>query len=329
MLETIVVPLDGSALAARALPYARALAGRAHGTLVLVRALPGQDADAAQAEAKLGRAAEPLRAEGLTVEADISYDPPVQAINEAVRSRGAGLIVMSTHGRSGLGRWLYGSVADQVLRQAAAPVLLIPPGCPDAWPQGRPLRLLVTLDGSTLAEQALPPAREVARAVGASEVALLRVVEPPNYSAYGAAEAYAYLPVDIEAELAEAGDYLRQLAGTLEGGAAHLELLTAQGRPAASIVETARERGSDLIAMATHGRGGLARLVLGSVATEVLQTARVPLLLCPPAGVREEAPTPASSTMLALSPSEVAVLRRALANLPGDDAARALLARLG
>jgi nucleotide-binding universal stress UspA family protein len=189
MLRTILVPQDGSVLAEQAIPYAVRLARSTGATIVLVRAtaaspLPGADAGVteraaiARAEAELGAIADRLRDDGLTVNTHVFYDAADTAILTAARQEDADLIVMSTHGRSGLNRWVYGSVADAVMRAAPVPVLLVPATCTTTWAAERPLRLLVPLDGSAIAEAALGPVGELATALGA-ELLLTQVVELP------------------------------------------------------------------------------------------------------------------------------------------------------
>ena len=149
-LDRILVPLDGSTLAEGALGQAVELARQGGGTLVLLRAaeartFPSADPTEAQvavvseAQTYLEGVAERLRAEGLAkVEASVWYGPPAHVIAEAARMRRADLIVMSTHGRSGVGRLILGSVAESVLRGTTVPILLLrAPGAPLAAPAGR------------------------------------------------------------------------------------------------------------------------------------------------------------------------------------------------
>ncbi|MBI3976961.1 MAG: universal stress protein [Chloroflexi bacterium] len=295
MFATILVPLDGSSLAERALPYAVPLARAMGGHLVLVRAVaahtfPGTDPTEAQvaltqqAESDLTAVAERVRADGVEAESVVYYDDPVSAILDAARRREAKLIVMSTHGRSGLGRWIYGSVADQVLRRAEAPVLLMPATADRRW-SGGARRILVPLDGSDLAEEALILAAELARGL-AAELYLLQVVEPPT-SAY--AEGYAFTEFDPEPELVGARRYLEGCAVGLRAAGRNVTVQSVLGQPAQAVATIAREQSADLIVMATHGRGGLARLVMGSVATGILQRSTVPLLLVRPAALHRSA----------------------------------------
>src|SRR5579884_3180560 len=332
MLSTILVPLDGSPFAERALPYATTLARAAHARLLLLRAvlahpLPGTDPALAQltavqhAEAALAAVAERLRRDGLAVDTAGYYDEAATAIADAAHYRHADLIVMSTHGRTGLGRWLYGSVADRVLRRAEVPVLLIPATCERVWAGAGALRT----------------GREMV-------LLLVQVVEPP-----APMMANGSLAFDPEAELAAAEQYLKQVADRLRGQVQAVEIHTAVGEPAACIAQAARAHQADVIAMATHGRSGLARLVLGSVATGVLARASTPLLLVRPVAVREAArvtpPAAAAgpAVTVTLRPDELALVEEGLEELlrsaereagarirgaPGAAAVSDLLARL-
>jgi nucleotide-binding universal stress UspA family protein len=305
MLQTILVPLDGSPLAERALPYATTLARRSGSRVVLVEAvqahpLPGADPGDAQAELT-GRAEENLRgtasrlaADGVTAEPHVYDDDPVHAILDLAERQCADLIVMATHGRGGFGRMLYGSVADQVLRHATIPVLLVPSIVDHAWPTDRPLRLLVPLDGSKLAEESLQSVELLAEAFEARPT-LLRVVEPPTYPLYG--DGYAYVPFDEDTELADARQYLNDQVGRLCQRGRQAEVSVAVGPPARIIAETARARGADVIVMSTHGHSGLSRLILGSVATSILRQTTVPLLLARPSALRQHDPHYADQTV--------------------------------
>jgi nucleotide-binding universal stress UspA family protein len=297
MMRTILLPLDGSSLSERALPYATSLARRSGARIILLRAAQAHtllDVDASdaqlgvisRAEHDLDMTAAGLRDAGVDAEPHVYYDEPVSAILDAARRQHVDLIVMSTHGRSGLGRMLYGSVADDILRHADVPVLLIPPTIDHAWPTDRPLTILVPLDGSALAEDALAGARLLAEPLGA-RLHLLRVVEPPPYPLYG--DGYVYVPVDEQTERQNARQYLAQLAERVVGSSTAVEIEVCGGQPATIVPKVAAACQADVIAMATHGRSGLARLVLGSIATGALQRTHVPLLLTRPAALGQEA----------------------------------------
>jgi nucleotide-binding universal stress UspA family protein len=320
VIATILIPLDGSELARAALPYGVALAKAAGARLVLFRAvsvlpMPGLDNWAAQkkaeaeAERELEAEAARLREDGLAADARVGGGDAAWAIRHAVQDVAADLVVMSTHGRGGIGRWFYGSVAEQTLRLSPVPVVLVPPAC--AWaraPRGGRMRVLVPLDGSELAESALRPAHRIATTLGA-ELVLVRVVEPRPADSVTLtgdwpvpAETTPVWPVPaettaVEERLAAARDYLEESAARV--GVADLVALRVveQGDPAHQILETARSVAAALIVMATHGRTGLTRLVMGSVASAVVQRAVTPVVLVPPGGVAlGEAPARAATT---------------------------------
>jgi nucleotide-binding universal stress UspA family protein len=293
MMKTILLPLDGSPLAGRALTYAAVLARRCAAKVVLVEAvqahtLPGADPSEAQlevtsgAEEYLRTASGRLDADGIVNEPHIYYDDPVHAILDAATRQRADLIVMSTHGRGGLSRMLYGSVADQILRRATIPILLVPSIVDHAWPADGPLSLLVPLDGSELATEALHSAELLTEAFGA-RLTLLRVVQPVPYPLYG--DGYSYVPYDEDADVAEAQRYLAGQAATLAQGGVRVGTNVVVGEPARVIGEIAREQDVDVVVLATHGHGGLSRLILGSVATATLRHTTAPLLLVPPAAI--------------------------------------------
>ena len=330
MSKQILLPLDGSRLSERALPYARALARRADARIMLVRAahahtVPGADPSKAQievtsrAEHETQAVADRLIADGIKSEARIYYDDPVHTILDAAHRHHANLIVMSTHGRSGLGRVVYGSVADDVLRHTETPVLLIPPAIDHSWPEQEPLSVLVPLDGSALAEEALGSAELLAEMFGA-RLHVLRVVESPGYPLYG--DGYVYVPFDEDAELISAKQYLQDQVERLRAAGLEASAQVAVGNPTALIGAVARDRKVDVVAMATHGRGGLARMVMGSVATSTLQRAHTPLLLTRPTALGRPAARPkagvaqqSAGATLTLTQPEVSLMRQAIQSL--------------
>jgi nucleotide-binding universal stress UspA family protein len=309
--RTILVPLDESPLGERALPYAVTLARRSGARLVLL-AVPVTSVELRD-DPQTGRptfvdlAAQYLAGvaarvgEGVAAETvQLRGDPGAEIVAESGR-RGVDLIAMATHGRSGLGRWLFGSVAEHVVRHAPVPVLLVPAtaetpterGGPAAAPGRREPRVLVALDGSEHALAALDAAGELAAALEAT-LCLLRVVVPPTTGAGRVAGVEAgwwglRAPEAIHdetAELAAARDHLESAAAGLRSRGHTVQVAVERGPAAATIVDVAREQAVAAIALATHGRGGLARLVMGSVAYETARRATVPLLLVRPAALR-------------------------------------------
>jgi nucleotide-binding universal stress UspA family protein len=283
----IVLPLDGSALAETMLPIAAAWAKAGDAEIVLLRAAaPDRPSAAAPGDTLLETpeewylldVADRLQRCGVAdVRITVAFDAPASAIVEAARREEADLIAMATHGRTGLGRALLGSVAETVVRAAGVPVLLIR-GRTD-W-HVRPIsRILVALDGTERAEAILPIAARLARSQGAN-LLLLRVIEPPGLNEAG---------IDPQALTTFRQDYadryVAKIADSLAATGVRARGIVRRGRAPETIADVAVLEGASLIAMSTRARRGVKRLVLGSVAADVLAIASVPLLLAAAPGV--------------------------------------------
>jgi nucleotide-binding universal stress UspA family protein len=311
---SILVPLDGSPLAEQALPLASHIAQRAGSKLRLVLAhrLPSAPIDPAAAKlfvsielatrkserAYLRGIQAKLREGGMRLSSAVTLTGAAgPALAQYVRELGIDLVVMATHGRGGIRRAWLGSVADQLIRNLEIPVLLVRPpetGAAPARPPGVG-QILVPLDGSPLAEEALDAAAKLARLWDA-ELTLMQVVPPVLLSIDGAMP----LPSSYDDGLTamsrmQAQDYLDDV----------VEEMRAQGLRAAgvavvgwntvdSILEMARPERVAVVVLATHGRGGLRRLALGSVADKLVRGAEVPVLVYRPAGRRKTKKRPAT-----------------------------------
>jgi nucleotide-binding universal stress UspA family protein len=297
MYRTILVPLDGSAFGERALPMALEVARATGAQLVLVRAagasvLPGVDATEAQcqaiseAESYLADEALNLAGQGIQAATAVPFAPAAEAILLEVAMRRADLVIMCTHGRSGLGRWIYGSVAEGVLTRSPVPVLLVRPtgAQPALTPVPGQSCLLVPLDGSAWAEAALPHAAALARNFGCG-IQLLTVVAPPRIPYSDMTPTLDMLEAgeaQSKANQTHAHEYLGEAAERLRRDGLRAETAVLEGPPADAILRQAHAIGARLILMATHGRSGLARLLLGSVALEVVHRTLLPVLLVRP-----------------------------------------------
>lgn len=294
MFKTIFVPLDGSPLAEQALAVTRPLALLDGAEVTLLRVpdmaqvfIPAEsgysllypDISINQARAEAQDYLEQTRAKlgsAIKTHAHLGSGEVAAAIVDDANRARADLIVMSSHGYSGVTRWMLGSVAEKVLHAAACPVLVVrqQPPCK---------RILIPLDGSPLAEQVLPAAMSVATALQLP-VTLLRVLPPlaPEELAE-LDEAERGLGVRLQEEIrAEAEDYLHQ---TLRGHPTSSDVSVALegGNPARAILHYAETHACDLIAMATHGRTGLRRWLYGSVTEKVLHGAHCSMLIARPA----------------------------------------------
>jgi nucleotide-binding universal stress UspA family protein len=311
-MKTIIVPLDGSVIAEQVLPHVRQLAAMLTAQVHLMRVI--SDDEVARvlthdgnllhelggrssieevetqpmgellrqcAEVYLTMRGAELREAGVDVELEVCDGSPAEQIIAAAARNHDTLIAMATHGYSGLRRWAMGSVADKVLHAATAPVFLVraveqPPAGVRPWK-----RILVPLDGSALAEQALPLAITLAHNTQA-ELIVLQVVIPLTADGSGLSPFARLLPpwIAFPDELREQAH--QQLATTINRFGTHEALITPVvvfGSPAEAIINEAVEHHVDLIVMATHGYSGLRRWTLGSVADKVLHASPVPLLV--------------------------------------------------
>lgn len=305
----LLVPLDGSSLAAQAIPYVRALAAPGAEVLLLWvvpepetlrggvtgRVLFSEEdilrADEEAAQKALGAVAERLRrVDGaLRVEVAVAVGDPAEAIVEVAAERGADLIVVASHGRGAVGRWVFGSVADRVARTAPVPVAIVRPvageGAPvaDVTVAGRQ-RLVVPLDGSDLASRALAVAGQLAKRLGLP-ILLLNVVEPAAWVSPLVAAGMPYADPGYEAIRSDlratGGRLLRQAAERLEAAGLAVTWQVLDGSPATGVLGS--ERPSDLIVLTSHGRSGVRRWLLGSVAEKLVREGVAPVLLVPSA----------------------------------------------
>jgi nucleotide-binding universal stress UspA family protein len=298
MLTNILVPLDGSPASEAALPFAEDLARRAAATLTLVRAVVGrrlaydpvgQQRAVNNAEDYLVSLAGNLEASGLNVQIGVPFgSSPASWILEEIELHHADLVVMATHDRVGPDRWLHGSVAETVVSGTSTPVLLVrevdgQPPVP-RFDDQEPV-LVVPLDGSELAEAALPIARELSRLIGA-RVVVVGVIPPVGHliAVEGGVAPYtdsAHISTEIDAQA-----YLEASLGRLGADPVGTETLVRSGEPAVEIAAIAAEYRAAAIVMATHGRTGVVRALLGSVAGGVLHRSPAPVLLIHPPTLR-------------------------------------------
>jgi nucleotide-binding universal stress UspA family protein len=297
----MLVPLDGSKTAESALPYARALAERldADVELLVVVDLGGISGSVSADEvAKLNDVQASRKPDEYLTKVAKTF-PQARArfrvergtaasiiIDEAAADKDT-LIIMASHGRSGIHRWLLGSVAEKVLRGTSNPLLLIRASeKAPAEGQATLRSIVVPLDGSKLGELALAPALELARFLG-TEVVLVRAYEFPATAYYraddfpsGAAAfipSYAELVEEMSREAREYLDVKVKEISAREPVRVRAEII--EGPAAERIIDLARNAAGSLIAMSTHGRSGLKRWILGSVTEKVARHAESPVLI--------------------------------------------------
>lgn len=291
-LRRMLVPLDGSRLAEAVLPAAFGLAARCGATVTLLHVIEHDAPETVHGEPHLDdpvEAAAYLRDVAVawtTVPVELHVHPNrehdvARSIAEHAGELGADLVVLATHGSSGLRGFLFGRIAQQVLHYTHTPVLLIRPLEDGTAPalDGRPL--LVPLDGSPEAEAALPMAALVATATGA-EVHLVRVVPTlgtvPARSGPAATFSPAATTALLEIEEEQARDYLAEV-GRRAFPAQRVTAEVRRGDVVAELARAAEAIRADLVVLSTHGRSGLAGFFTGSVAARLLSRVDAPLLL--------------------------------------------------
>ncbi len=225
--------------------------------------------------------ADQVRQAGLSVQTVVQHGLAPQAIVNYAEQMDIWLIIMATHGYGGIKRWTHGSVAERVLQAASVPVLMVRAQEEHAEDVRQLMlcrRILVPLDGSEMAAQVLSPVTSVAQAVGA-EVFLFQVAV--DQLARMSGSDWFFLPAEgeFEEEEREAQVYLERVADSLREDGIQVFTGTQIGPVAESILAYAEANEIDLVAMCTHGRTGLARWALGSVADRVLRAGGVPILL--------------------------------------------------
>ena len=301
MFDKILVPLDGSELAERALNPALTLAQQVKGEAILLSVpvlkqmfvsggngyslmLPEESLQESQQEMMgyLQTVAQNWAFPDVTLRTEVISGDEASVIVETAAAENVDLIVMSTHGYSGLTRWMLGSITEKVLRAAPCPVLVVRSLDPIS-------RILITLDGSELAEYSLEPGLEFARRFG-GEVTLLRVEQSMKspLTRFGQPQITGETQREdkLQKKIYEiAKIYLARLVESHRRAGQHIETAVSINSPADGILDFAELNQTDLIVMSTHGRTGLAHWVYGSVTEKVMRGAGCAMLIIrPPAG---------------------------------------------
>jgi nucleotide-binding universal stress UspA family protein len=298
MFQRILVPIDGTPQASAALPAARTLARATGASVVLVRVSKSASAaERATAEKATVAVRDELAGSDLQVDTLMRSGDAAEEIVAATQAASADLIVMATHGRTGLRRAFAGSVTERVLANSPVPVVVLKPG----GKRMSALRsLLIPVDATAGGALALGAASGLARTASA-RVTVLEVVQPMPVWMYGSVDAYApagYIDPAWEDDAASrSASYVNALSERLRAAGLQADGRSARGQVAATIESVADELDSDLIVMSTHALTGPARAVLGSVADEVVRNSRRPVLMVrrPGGALDEDAPDEAAA----------------------------------
>jgi len=293
--QSILVPLYGSSLAKHAIPYAQALTGVGSSVVFLQVVAPNREQAQVAIDQPLGWTAD----EELSIVSKARLDldafaksgtlrplpdvcvtvgEPAETILDVAEQQQSDLIVMTTHGLGAIKRALFGSVTDRVVRHSTVPILGVRDQ-DDVIPGEAAVirRIIVPLDGSSLAEHALSMARKVARQLGVP-ILLVRALHL-NYVVTAVDGALAVTQESIDDMRQYADEYLSAIQDQLMREGLDVSIATEWGAPF-DVIDTLT-RPDDLIVLTSHGRSGIRRWLLGSVAEKLIRTSRAPILLVP------------------------------------------------
>ncbi|MFC2003771.1 universal stress protein [Chloroflexota bacterium] len=288
MFNRILVPLDGSKLAESALPYAEELAGAFNSEIALLFVCDTPRCKYRyEHQVYVDKMAELTRnnLEGerpkTSVKPVVVEGHPATEISDYADQNDISLIVMATHGRTGIMSWAMGSIANKVLDRVRIPILLIR-GVSGAEEAGQMMcfgRIMLPLDGSEAGEAALPYVIEIANKLY-PEIILLQVVAPGQHvHTVGGLDYVRFTEQQVASMTADAKDCLGQVGNKLTRIKATVRPELKFGDPAEEIIKLAGEMGACMVAMSTHGHSGIDRWTFGSVTHKVLHSGNTPLLL--------------------------------------------------
>ena len=293
MFRKLLVALDGTDVAQTVLPFAAQLAMGLDVPLVLFSAVQGggqsegdvygdlYEQDAQAARARLKEIAEELAAEGVDARTLVSVGSPAEQIIAAAEANGCDLVAMSNHGRNLFAQGLLGSVTNRVIHNTDIPVLTITPEKVELYRDHhvRLTKIMVPLDGSPPGDAVLPHVEDLALRLSLT-VSLARVVTPPSLFWM---DSYPESLGEAEKTMrAEAESYLDSVAQRLRVRGLEVESKVLVGHPATSLIEYLDKTPHDIIAMATRGRTGISRWMLGSVTDALVRGSGDPVLVVPP-----------------------------------------------
>jgi len=294
MYKRILVPLDGSKLADKALKFTTELTKRMLGVeVVLLHVCSHQEGSMeTMHEVYIQQAAETARkclgqTVSVQVKSELATGYPAEEILRYSRKHKIDLIIMTTHGRSGINRWAMGSVSYKVMRSVKVPVCLISANIDDQtiFEKANSSTILVPLDGSKHSEAVLPFVEKLAKQVGVEEMEamLIRVCEKPQISSDYPSDMPLSWEEHVETERVmcklASGPYLADVSKRLKNAGMRVQFEVTLGDPENEIIKYAKESNAGFIAMSTHGRSGLSRWAYGSVAEKVMLGTLTPVMM--------------------------------------------------
>lgn len=286
MYERILVTLDGSRLAETALPYAEELAGALNSEVTLIGiSKPAESQYLHMHQLYTEKMAELVRSHikegtGVKVKSVSLVGGPAQEIINYADESNISLIIITTHGRSGIMPWAMGSIANRILQRISMPLLLIRAKVPSPKvKRGKFNKILVPLDGSEAGEAVLPYVRKLAEKLS-SEVILLQIIAPGRHvHTVGGLDYVLFADQHVESMKTQAEQYLEKVSRELTGTTATIRSEVRIGNAAPEIIKFADETNTSLVAISTHGSSGIRQWLFGSVTHKILQASDTPVLL--------------------------------------------------
>jgi len=287
--KKILIPLDGSELAEKALPYAKSIAKLKNSNVILfaVSLTIFVDRRDRLFTSYLEVTAKELNEVGIKATTATSYGDVAEEIVKYANNKKMDLIIMATHGYSGTKQWMFGSITQKVLYGTEIPVLLIKSKSPEVSVEFN--RILLPVDGSSFSESTFPYVEELTKKTN-KEILLLHICEPPIVPSYGSRPinpTWKKYRDDMWAEMEQQStSYLKKTTTALKkkGIKVKSRVVKAQTNEVAqTIMQISKEENIDLIVIATQGRAGVNRWVHGSVANRIVEDFPQPILLIRPA----------------------------------------------
>ncbi len=285
-IPRVIVLLDGSPNAARAIPVARMIARQVGSRITLLSAIKARarsseeqlQAAAAERMSYLNLRVTELAADEVAADARVEIGSIFEVTEKLIRENGFGLVITSTRGGSGEPNWTKGGLSHKLVERIDKPVLLVQVSDQEAEARPRIGRILVALDGSTYSERALPYARLLAKAFG-SELILLCVPAVPESEAYRA-------PADVQLKIRHKAEtnmykFLASMARLLRRDGLKVDVRVSGSIPPRAILAVAEKEKVDMVMLTSQGRGGYNAVLLGSVAENVVRNTTCPVFMVP------------------------------------------------
>jgi nucleotide-binding universal stress UspA family protein len=300
MYKRILVPLDGSKLAEKTLMFTTEMLKRMPGVEVVLMHVcdPQEGSMKPMHKAYLEQMVETTRkcldwTVSIQLKSKLTAGYPAEKIVHYSQNHKIDLIIMATHGRSGINRWAMGSVAYKVMRSEEVPVFLINANLDEQTiiEKANSRTILVPLDGDKRSEVVLPYVENFAKQIGPEELTIIltNVCEPPSISS----DYPSNMPLSWEEHVEKerlicklsSGPYLADISNRLKDTGLRVKFEVSLGRPAQEIIKFVKESNVGLIAMSTHGRSGLSRWAYGSVAEQVMLDSLTPIMMVRQVGI--------------------------------------------